>query len=684
MPTICLNMIVKNESKIIKRLLESVTPLVDSYCICDTGSTDDTIQIIETYFRERRIIGKVIREPFRDFGYNRTFALQACLGMINADYLLFLDADMVLQISPNLNIKEFTQSLVHDGYFILQGTESFSYKNMRIVKNQPGQSYWGVTHEYFRPPPNAVLSHVDKAHLFISDIGDGGSKQGKFERDVKLLKKGLEESPDDERYTFYLANTYRDMGEHDNAITYYKKRIAIGGWVQEVWSSYFNIGLCYKLLKDMPTALFYWLEAYEYHQDRIENLYEIVIYYRQQAKHKLAYHYYRLAEYHRQQTKRNGDELFVFDDVYEYKLDYEFTILGHYVAHTENLRLKCMSVLSHPNTPDYICLSILSNYKFYDSVLCYTSTLPTANLEILNGIGSTCSVSNGLCPSTPSLCIDSNGKLIVVKRYVSYKIDDQGNYVNLPNIITKNVVAKINIESITWKITEEFVLDYDTSHDNLYVGLEDIRTLSHNDALYFTANRGLSESHITIEHGVVDMKQRRVQSLFLEWPEDTNKIQKNWVMFSSRREPGPTFIHSWSPLRIGNAVITDAKTSEDPSNAHFNLTHTLPTPTFFKWVRGSTNGITLGDEIWFICHIVSYETRRYYYHLFVVLDKETYAVKKYSPLFTFEKQPVEYTLGFVYFTKTDQLLIGYSVLDRETKFIQIPKAPLDATMVTLG
>ena len=672
--TICLNMIVKNESKIIKRLLESVTPLVDSYCICDTGSTDDTIQIIETYFRERRVIGKVIREPFRDFGYNRTFALQSCLGMVNADYLLLMDADMVLQISPTLDIKDLKKTLIHDGYFILQGTESFSYKNMRIVKNQPGQSYWGVTHEYFRPPPNAVLSHVDKAHLFISDIGDGGSKQGKFERDVKLLKKGLEESPDDERYTFYLANTYRDMGEHDNAITYYKKRIAIGGWAQEVWSSYFNIGLCYKFLEDIPNALFYWLEAYEYHQDRIENLYEIVIYYRQQAKHKLAYHYYRLAEYHRQQTKRNGDELFVFDDVYEYKLDYEFTIIGHYVAHTENLRLKCMSVLSHPNTPDYIGLSILSNYKFYDNVLCYTSTLPVANLDILNGIGSTCLATNDLCPSTPSLCVDSNGKLIVVKRYVSYKIDDQGNYVNLPNIITKNVVAKVNIESATWKITDEFVLDYDTSQDNLYVGLEDVRTLSYNDTLCFTANRGLSESQITIEHGVIDMKQRRVHSRLVDWPEDTNKIQKNWVLFLSKPENTLKLIHSWWPLRIGNALPKDG-------GAQFQLTHSLPTPTFFKWVRGSTNGLTIGNEIWFICHIVSYETRRYYYHLFVVLDKETYSVKKYSPLFTFEKQPVEYTLGFVYFTKTDQLLIGYSVMDRETKFIQIPKTPLDATML---
>ena len=46
-PTICLNMIVKNESKIILRLLDTVLPIIDTYCICDTGSTDMTKELIK-------------------------------------------------------------------------------------------------------------------------------------------------------------------------------------------------------------------------------------------------------------------------------------------------------------------------------------------------------------------------------------------------------------------------------------------------------------------------------------------------------------------------------------------------------------------------------------------------------------------------------------------------------------
>jgi glycosyltransferase involved in cell wall biosynthesis len=87
-------MIVKNESKVILRLLQSVLPIIDGYCICDTGSTDNTIELIETFFREKNIPGKVIQEPFQDFGYNRSFALKACEQM-NAEYILLLDAPVI-------------------------------------------------------------------------------------------------------------------------------------------------------------------------------------------------------------------------------------------------------------------------------------------------------------------------------------------------------------------------------------------------------------------------------------------------------------------------------------------------------------------------------------------------------------------------------------------------------------
>ena len=67
MPKICLNMIVKNESKIIERLLQSVLPFIDNYCICDTGSDDNTIDVITEFFKDKDISGKIVRETFQRF-----------------------------------------------------------------------------------------------------------------------------------------------------------------------------------------------------------------------------------------------------------------------------------------------------------------------------------------------------------------------------------------------------------------------------------------------------------------------------------------------------------------------------------------------------------------------------------------------------------------------------------------
>jgi hypothetical protein len=431
-------------------------------------------------------------------------------------------------------------------------------------------------------------------------------------------------------------------------------------------------------MKDMPHAIYYWLEAYEYSQDRIENLYELVLYYREQAKHKLAHYFYTLANERKNKIKRQGDELFVFDDVYDYKLDYEFTIFGHYYnIHNENLQEKCLSVLSHTSTPEHICKSILSNYKFYDNLLCDPSIclpISTHNINILNNIGKDIIGEDSehyppkFKPSTPSICLDNNGRLLINKRYVNYKIDEQGNYSNEENIITKNIFAKINIDSTNWKVTDEFLVGYNKGYDNKGVGLEDIRILCHNDDVHFNANRfviseDIKQLVIVIENGIIDSKNKKVVSKFIFKEGGNLPVEKNWVLCKSN---GATkTIYQWYPLTVGDIIDTQ-----------FIITHEIKTPTFFKWLRGSTNGVNINGEIWFICHIVSYETRRYYYHVFVVLDENTYEVKKYSRLFTFEKSPVEYTLGFVYFKNS--FLIGYSIMDRETKFIQVPKKHVDS------
>ena len=722
--TVCLNMIVKNESRIIVRLLESVLPLVDSYCICDTGSTDNTITLIESFFGDRGIPGKIVYEPFRDFGHNRTFALNAACdqGSDLADYLLLLDADMVLEYpagSAPAAIESIKRRLAdHNVWHMFQGTPHFFYKNARMVRNCKGNTYWGVTHEYLQPVTGSTYGTFERDELFINDVGDGGSKSDKCDRDIRLLKQGLVDYPDNDRYTFYLANSYRDNGDNQLAIDTYTKRIELGGWIEEIWQSYYNIGKCHMRMKNPAAAIYAWTEAYHAHPARIENLYEIVSHYRQTSKHGMAYTFYLLADYERRRTSENGgqwDYLFLQKDVYDYKLDYELTIVGYYCNRNQiDLLAKCMHVLSSPGSDESMCRNVLSNYKFYVSPL-ETHAVPISdhNQRILAHAGLLSDDNTySFVSSTPSLCCigqdpDTNlgggSAMALCVRHVNYRIDSAGQYVNHDHIVSKNVMSIVDTtDPDTWKTVDEFVLQYDSSLDDRYVGLEDVRVWCSplDGQLYYNANRanrardGGGGDGMHIEHGRINLLERTTQSSGQLNYEHARDLEKNWVLFAPPRSHSHSNSHSnshqhsnskpvrcvysWSPLVIGEIT-------EDHNFKEIHRSDQVP--RFFSFLRGSTNGVAVkgldgGDEMWFLCHVVSYEDRRFYYHLVVVLDRNTLAVKKYTSLFTFHAHAkVEYTLGFV--PMNTNFLIGYSVNDCETKYMNVPRDVLEQRMNTV-
>jgi glycosyltransferase involved in cell wall biosynthesis len=661
-------MIVKNESKVILRLLKSVLPMIDGYCICDTGSTDNTIEIIEQFFQENNIKGKIIREPFRDFGYNRSFAVKACHDIPGMDYLLLLDADMVLTgeaLKPE-NIYSFKTSLDKDCYTICQGTPGYYYKNVRIMRNYKEYLYWGVTHEYVNTPDGTSYDAVPNNTLFINDIGDGGAKLDKFERDIKLLTKGLEENPNNDRYTFYLANSYRDAGYVDKAIETFRKRIELGGWIEEIWHSHYSIGNCYKTLGEMEKAICAWVDAFQAHPKRIESLYEIVKYYRELGKNQAAYMYFISADESNKLYGPSNDYLFLQKDVYDYKLDYELTIIGYYVNYRGiSLTQASMNVLTYPHLPEDIAKSVLSNYKFYTKKLVDYQT--PFKQEFLQTATDSFDIPSDFVKSTPSIVRRGN-HLIVNVRYVNYRIDENGNYVNKPNIITRNVISVLDISGPIWKVVQEFELKYDKTNDGHYVGLEDIRLFVDGNRILYNANRGLPDGTMTVEHGKIKLDTQDVQYNYHPKAPTHQSLEKNWVLAPGMNEP--TFIYHWNPeITVCNLVTNQ-----------LSIFKRTACPFFFKFLRGSTNAVVIKDELWFICHAVSYEDRRYYYHVVVVLDNN-YNLKRWTPFFTFEGEKVEYTLGFVYLEESDQLLIGYSVYDRSCKYIQMSRSYFEDQMI---
>ena len=674
-PTLCLNMIVKNESKIIKRLLESVLPIVDCYCICDTGSTDNTIEIITDFFSKKGISGKIIEESFQNFEHNRNVALNACLGM--SDFIILLDADMILRI------QNFDKNKLKLGDFcyILQGHENFYYQNTRIVKNNGLFSYSGVTHEFINIPDGSIILKIDKKELFILDIGDGGSKGDKFERDINLLLKGIDDAkdkpgrPNFERYHFYLANSYHDCGQFEKAIEYYRKRIEIGGWDQELFYSYYRIGLCYKHINKIENAIFEWMNAYTKCPLRIENLYEIVNYYRFKGENKLANIYYQIANNILNQKLDKDSYLFLHNEIYTFKLRYEYSIIAYYLD-VKNINDEIVSILNHSDNQE-INHNLMNNIKFYKDIL-----QPKNIYDFTNKISYLLSGEETNFNSSSSCLIENEKKdgYIANIRYVNYCITNNGQYQNCEKYIaTLNKYVEFDKNFLPKK---EKVFDI-YFMDRRYLGVEDIRIFKDilTKDIIFTGT-GLHENgNIGIMNGDYNLNQQYLYAKELNCTFKKSEVEKNWVFVDYKKETH--MIYSWNPLKIGKVN----------KNNLLELVDEKTMPGLFSHVRGSSCGfkynklmkgviedleITIEkDELWFILHLVSYEQPRFYYHIIAVFD-DNMNLMRYSAPFKFGETCIEYSLSLI--VERERVLINYSEWDRTTKIAEFDKKYIDSIL----
>ena len=626
MTTLCLNMIVKNESKIITRLLQSVIGIVDTYCICDTGSTDNTKEIITNFFTAKGISGEVFSEPFQNFGYNRTVAMQRAAG--KADYLLLLDADMVLVVTPDFK----KEDLKEGAYQITQQGGTLLYYNTRLIKSTIGATCVGPTHEYYSIPHGYQTAKLPT--LSIRDIGDGGAKSDKFERDIRLLKGGLETEPKNGRYMFYLANSYRDNGKKEEAIEWYKKRIEVGGWAEEIWNSAYHIGTCYKDLKKDADAIYWWLEAYNLRPSRAESIYQLVKHYRITAKHALALQFYKLGS---AIPFPKDDVLFIEKDVYEYLFEYERLIFAYYAKCPVDHR----SVLKLIGN-NYCNENVLSNYLFYVPKI---KSIPKTVIHPFTRTAS-CEIGGALrefYSCNPSIVMEGEGYLMNL-RMANHKITPTGGYAvgTVDNkIVTYNISMKLDKK---FQIVEETALEV-SSTDTQYLGCEDIRLLEGNTTLYAGMTQDPVSKSLVMGHGVYGVDYTPCKS------PTGRSCEKNWALFRSGEEV--RFIYEWSPL-----TVLDLSGTILSKNANV--------PSWFRHVRGSSCGVRWKNELWFLTHIVSHvhNAPRIYYHMIVVLDATTLEYVRNSYLFQFDgEKTVEYALGLI--INADSVIISYSKFDQE-------------------
>ena len=354
MPTIGLCMIVKNEAKLIRRCLDSVRPLIDYVCISDTGSTDETKPIIRAWLAEHQIPGNIFDHPWRDFATNRNLALQELRRERSVDYAFMIDADDQLEISPLFDLTAFKAGMNKDVYDVMVRHGSVVHGRPQIFRNNYPKSRWvGVLHEYLDVAQPFTRETANGLAVLASIEGSRNADPLKFQKDAEILEKALKTEKNDylrNRYTFYLAQSYRDSESPEKARISYRERMEMGGWNEEVYVSALEaIRCCIKIggITEFDVAQACFETAKKTLPTRAEAHWAIAFFCRALGKNKEGA---TIADQGLGISMPAGG-LFIEPWIYNYGLRDEFSINAYWAGHYVECLDSCLQLLTKMAVP---------------------------------------------------------------------------------------------------------------------------------------------------------------------------------------------------------------------------------------------------------------------------------------------------------------------------------------------
>ncbi len=360
---LCLILIVKNEEHVIERCLKSISGLIDYICIYDVGVTDDTINRIKEFMLEHGIPGKIFKNTWRNFGYNRTLAIENAQKtlkekgfFLEKTYLLTLDADMELKIAPSFS----KSSLNNDAYLIPVKSASFCcYKyDMHLLRASLIWESLGIVNEYWSH--KGPFQSVRLNSLQIDDHADGNCTAEKW--DVALLTQALEDDPGNTRHVFSLAQRQRCLKNFDEAIKLYNSCIEKGASKEEAWFSKYMIGECYEEMGYWDHALHWYLDAFQSHPIRAEPLLKIASYYRYRGQNDLACLF---AKYGSRIPYADEQSLSQIPFQTDYQFDQELSIAAYYTYFRNDGYIAGSDLLLRRNVPWFVKDQTARNLLFY-------------------------------------------------------------------------------------------------------------------------------------------------------------------------------------------------------------------------------------------------------------------------------------------------------------------------------
>ena len=225
---------VKNGGAQFEDMLKSNYSLIDRWTILDTGSTDDTIEIINRVLVGKKK-GNLYQEPFINFRDSRNRCLE--LAGTSCKFITMLDDTYIMKG----NLREFLNVVRSDQYSnsftLFIESDDTKYGSNRIIKSDSSLKYKHRIHEVISDHNNINIV-IPEESAYIFDGRFDYMEKRTIERkqlDLKLLFEEVEENPNDPRAYYYLAQTYNILEDYEKAFFYFQKRCEFmnSGFLQE-------------------------------------------------------------------------------------------------------------------------------------------------------------------------------------------------------------------------------------------------------------------------------------------------------------------------------------------------------------------------------------------------------------------------------------------------------------------
>lgn len=255
-------LMMRDEAPYIGTTIDAAAPFVDCFVVLDTGSKDDSIDVVRALCVKHAKPCYVLEIPWIEFGPSRNH-LMAFVERV-AHFALLLDASDEVRGGENLAriIAQWDES--YEKAYVLLQWNIHTHEYPRLVRTAYQLRYTGVRHNSIETGGGQTLQLKDCGLCLFQDRGRAKQSDAKYKRDAEALLAEHLKNPDDTRTVFYLAQSYKDSGDDRNAYKFYKMRATMGEWHEEVYMSLYYCGMLAQALDlGFQVAKQHYLDAFE-------------------------------------------------------------------------------------------------------------------------------------------------------------------------------------------------------------------------------------------------------------------------------------------------------------------------------------------------------------------------------------------------------------------------------------